>query len=192
MGTAGVFRTITEVLDANDVAYMLAGSFASTHYGTSRSTQDLDLVIDPTDEQLGKLTESLKGNNYYLDLNSALEAKRRESLFNIIDRETGWKIDLIFRKSRPFSKEEFSRRSVVLLQGFPVYVASAEDVIISKLEGAKLGQSQCHTEDAAAILRIRRDGLDESYLERWVSELELAEQWRNANPAARGDHPRAI
>src|SRR5215831_7487831 len=142
MSTADVFQRITEVLNGNSVAYMLTGSFASTHYGTSRSTQDLDIVINPTDEQLGKLIESLNMNNYYVDLNSALEAKRRESLFNIIDRETGWKIDLIFRKSRPFSKEEFSRRSVVVLQGFPVYVASAEDVIIAKLEWAKLGQSQ--------------------------------------------------
>jgi hypothetical protein len=76
MGTADVFQRITEVLNANRVACMLTGSFASTHYGTSRSTQDLDIVINPTDEQLGKLIDSLNLKNYYVDLSSALEGKR--------------------------------------------------------------------------------------------------------------------
>lgn len=164
---------------------MLTGSFASTHYGTSRSTQDVDIVIDLTDEQLRNLIESLNQTNYYAELNSALEAKKRESLFNVIDRETGWKIDLIFRKSRPFSQEEFDRRKVVTLDGLPIYMASAEDVIIAKLEWSKLGHSQRQIEDAGTIVRIRRGTLDGSYLEKWISELGLADQWSNAKKAAR-------
>ena len=53
---------------------------------------------------------------------------------------------------------------------FPLFVASAEDVIISKLEWAKLAQSRRQIEDAAAILRVRGDALDHSYLEKWIAE----------------------
>jgi len=43
------------------------------------------------------------------------------------------------RKSRAFSEEEFRRRTRFDLQAAPLFVASAEDVVISKLEWAKLG-----------------------------------------------------
>jgi hypothetical protein len=177
MSTAEVFRKLTAALDAAGIAYMLTGSFASAHYGTSRSTQDIDFVIEATAAQLRRFVEILESGDYYVDLDAALEAHRRESLFNVIDMGTGWKIDLIFRKSRPFSREEFCRRRTVTLQGLPIFIASAEDVIIAKLEWTKLGGSQRQIEDAAAIVRVLGEALDKPYLEKWITELGLAEQW---------------
>ena len=104
-----------------------------------------------------------------MDLDAALEARKHQSLFNVVDMATGWKIDLIIRKSRPFSQEEFRRRKRVNLQGGPLFVASAENVVVSKLEWAKLAQSQrgWHIEDVAGILRMRW-GFDGSRLSREV------------------------
>lgn len=163
---------------------MLTGSFASVFYGSPRSTQDIDLVIELTPPQLRALLEGLPGREYYVDPDAALEALGRESLFNIIDLKTSWKIDMIIRKSRAFSREEFSRRRRVDLEGLLLFVASAEDMIVAKLEWAKLGQSQRQIDDAAGILKIRRDSLDQSYLDRWVHELGLAHEWRNAKHIA--------
>jgi hypothetical protein len=87
-----------------------------------------------------------------VDLDTALEALKHQSLFNAVDIATGWKIDLIIRKSRPFSNEEFRRRKLVNLQGRSLFVASAEDVVVSKLEWAKLARSQRHIEDLAGII----------------------------------------
>lgn len=184
MSTAEVFRRLTATLDSAGIAYMLTGSFASAHYGTSRSTQDIDIVIEATAAQIRRFVQILESMDYYVDLDAALEAHRWESLFNVIDRGTGWKIDLIFRKSRPFSKEEFGRRRPVTLQGLPIFIASAEDVIVAKLEWTKSGGSQRQIEDAAAILRIRGETLDKSYLEKWITELELAEEWDLARRSA--------
>jgi hypothetical protein len=97
---------------------------------------------------------------------------------------TGWKIDLIIRKSRPFSEEEFRRRKLVNLQGRSLFVASAEDVVVSKLEWAKLAQSQRHIEDVAGILRMRWDSLDRAYLEKWILELRIEAEWNDARRAA--------
>jgi hypothetical protein len=128
----------------------------------------------------------LPAEEYYVDLDTALEALRSGSLFNVIDLKTGWKIDLIFRKSRPFSEKEFSRRQLVDLQGLRLYIAGVEDVIIAKLEWAKLANSQRQIEDVASMLRLRADTLDKSYLEKWISELDLHEQWSSARRGAGG------
>jgi len=52
MSVSDVFRRITQALDDAGIAYMLSGSFASAYYGVPRSTQDIDLVIEATPEQL--------------------------------------------------------------------------------------------------------------------------------------------
>jgi hypothetical protein len=163
---------------------MLSGSFASAYYGAPRSTQDIDLVIEVTPAQLQEFVESLSSEQYYVDLDAALEAQRRESLFNIIDQATGWKIDLIIRKSRAFSQEEFRRRQSIKLRGLPLFVASAEDVIVSKLEWSKLAKSERQIEDVAGILKIRNQSLDRPYLEKWIAELGLSKEWGAARRAA--------
>jgi len=184
MSVEDVFRRITAALDQADIGYMLSGSFASAHYGVPRSTQDIDLVIEATPAELRTFVEALPGDEYYADLDSALEAHRRQSMFNVIDLATGWKIDLIIRKSRAFSQEEFRRRQRVSLLGVPLFVASAEDVVISKLEWAKLTESRRQIEDAASILRARGSALDRSYLEKWIGELGLKKEWDDARRAA--------
>jgi hypothetical protein len=184
MSLAELFRRIISALDLAGIAYMVSGSFASAHYGASRSTQDIDLVIAATPAQLRALVNSLPSDEYYVDLDAALEALTRQSLFNVIDLATGWKIDLIIRKSRPFSLEEFRRRRQVNLHDVPIFVASAEDIVISKLEWSKLAQSRRHVEDVAGILRARWKSLDRTYLEKWIDELGLTHQWNDARTAA--------
>src|SRR5262249_52145993 len=127
MSLPEVLQRIAKSLDQHGIGYMLTGSFASAYYGSPRSTQDIDLVILPTSEQLRAFIESLPKVEYYADINAALEAQQNESMFNIIDLRLGWKIDMIIRKSRRFSQEEFSRRRTVNVQGLALTVASAED-----------------------------------------------------------------
>jgi hypothetical protein len=68
---------------------------------------DIDMVIAAKPDQIRAFVDSLPASEYYADLDAALEAHKRESLFNVIDLASGWKIDLIIRKSRAFSQEEF-------------------------------------------------------------------------------------
>lgn len=185
MSVPAIFQRITAALDQAGIAYMLSGSFASAYYGAPRSTQDIDLVVEATPAQLRAFVQSLSLDDYYVDLDAALEAHRRQSLFNVIDLTTGWKIDLIIRKTRAFSQEEFRRRQLVKLQGLALFVASAEDVIVSKLEWSKLAQSHRQIEDVAGILTMRWESLDRSYLEKWVRELGLKAEWEDARSVAR-------
>lgn len=180
MSIQDVFQRIASALDRAGIDYMLSGSFAAAYYGAARSTQDIDFVIHATAAQLRSFIGALPATEYYADLDSALAAHQRQSMFNVIDQGTGWKIDFIIRKSRSFSQEEFRRRQRVTLHGVALFLTTAEDAVISKLEWAKLAASSRQIEDVAAILRTQGKALDHPYLQKWIDELGLADEWEKA------------
>jgi hypothetical protein len=161
---------------------MVAGSFASTAHGLPRATQDLDLIIDPPSAvALEALLASMPADKYYVDADTARDALRRRSMFNLIDLASGWKVDLIVRKNRPFSRDEFARRMKMALLGVQVCVASAEDTIVAKLEWSKQsGGSEQQRRDVAGIVANAGDALDRVYVERWVRDLGLDDEWKTA------------
>ena len=55
--------------------------------------------------------------------------------------------------------EDIFRRIIQL------FIASAEDVLLSKLEWAKAGQSARQLEDCVNLIRVRWDELDRAYIE---------------------------
>lgn len=167
-------------LQAAEVPYMLVGSFASAFHGAPRTTQDIDVVIAPTLGSLQNLLKQFPEENYYVSREAALQAYGAETLFNVVDFTTGWKIDFIIRKSRAYSMQEFARRQEAELLGTKLYVASPEDVILSKLEWAKLSKSERQIRDVAGILRTKGDTLDQGYLTVWVQALNVGEQWTTA------------
>jgi hypothetical protein len=185
MTVSEVLRRVTSALDHSAIPYMVVGSFASSAYGATRSTQDIDIVINATAQQLQAFVKDL-GDDYYADPEAALEALANRSMFNVIDQTLGWKIDLIIPKDRAYSREAFRRRRQVDIPDpldLSIFVASPEDVIISKLEWAKLGQSHRQIEDVVAILQRRFETLDLSYMQKWITELELQAQWNSARKA---------
>ncbi len=178
----GLLERVVRLLDASRIPFMIAGSFASTAHGMPRTTQDLDLVIDPAGPiELEALVRSLSPEAYYVDGDAGREALKRRSMFNVIDLASGWKIDFIIRKNRPFSREEFARRMEITMLDVPVFVASPEDTVIAKLEWSKLaGGSERQRRDVAGILATMGSDLDREYLDRWIRELDLAGEWQAA------------
>lgn len=164
-------------LDQAGVPHMLAGSFASSMHGAPRATRDVDLVIDPTPASLQRLLELVAREDFYLSQEAALEEFGRRGQFNVIDRSSAWKADLIYRKARAFSRMEFERRTPVTLLGISVFVATAEDTVLAKLEWAKLGHAEQQLEDVRGIVEAQSDTLDRTYIERWLDDLDVRELW---------------
>lgn len=176
--TAAVLARIVERLDAVGVAHMIAGSLASSVHGRPRTTQDIDIVIDADETSVAALVASLPRDEWYVDVDAAKDAVRRRSMFNLIDLSTGWKIDLVIRKMRTFSVEEFSRRQPHVVLGVSVQVASAEDTVVTKLEWSKSsGGSERQLRDVSGIVELKGAALDLHYIERWIAELGLEDEW---------------
>lgn len=60
-------------------------------------------------------------------------------------------------------------------------MATLEDVILSKLEWAKLGGSARQLDDVRTLLRIRGDEVDLMYLAHWITALGIQAQWDAAS-----------
>jgi hypothetical protein len=97
---------------------------------------------------------------------------------------TGWKIDFIFKKSAPFHEEAFRRRKAVTFEGVPTSMISGEDLIVSKLEWSKMGESERQVKDAAIVLQKRLGELDKTYIEKWVNKVGLSSEWERARKLA--------
>lgn len=183
MSLSGLLRRLTAIFDAESIAYMLTGSLASTLYGEPRSTVDVDLVVVLDAAALGALLSALPEDRYYVSEDAARDALKRQGQFNVIDLETGWKVDLILRKRRPFSLEEFDRRVRREVLGVEIDLVSVEDSILSKLEWARRGGSERQLRDVRAMVMLQRDRLDVAYIERWAEELGVLELWREVRVA---------
>jgi hypothetical protein len=175
--------TVVGLLNEAGVPHMLAGSMASTFHGEPRMTRDIDMVIDPTRESMERFVAALDRSRYYID--DAAEAVRRRDMCNVIDTETGWKVDLIVRKDRPFSREEFRRRQPAIIGGVDLFIATAEDTVLAKLEWRARSDSERQFRDVTAILAAQQ--LDGDYLRRWAEELGVAQSLDEAFAAAGGE-----
>lgn len=177
MQGGSLLRTVATTLATAEVPFMLTGSVAAAYHGAPRATVDIDLVIAASPAQLRRVVAGLLDAGLYASETAALETHRVAGMFNVIDATSGWKVDLIHRKDRPFSHAEFARRIATELDAVPLAVATLEDVILSKLEWAHLGGSRRQLEDVATLLRVRRGELDDAYVTRWVAELGVAAEW---------------
>jgi hypothetical protein len=179
---------IAGYLETAGIAFMLAGSHSSGVHSYPRTTNDVDLVIEATAEQLDRFL-ALLGDRYYTNRESAQEALSRRTMFNIIDFDDGWKADLIVRKNRPFSIEEFSRRQTRTIYGRALPIASPEDVILSKLEWNKITPSERQVRDALSVAAVQWPALDQAYLRKWAAELGLTEKLEEVLRAAEEQQP---
>jgi hypothetical protein len=66
---------------------------------------------------------------------------------------------------------EFNRRQPAMILGVAVSAVTPEDAMLSKLEWAKMGESERQFQDALGVAVVQIPGLDWDYLRRWAIEL---------------------
>ena len=153
---------------------------ASTFHGEPRMTRDIYIVIDPTVESIERFAAALDRSRYYVDDLTA--AVRQRGMANVIDTESGWKVDLIVRKERPFSREEFGRRQSVVIGDIELFVATAEDTVLAKLEWRSRSGSEQQLRDVVAIPSAQT--LDTDYMRQWAAALGISDALEQALAAA--------
>jgi hypothetical protein len=172
-------------LDRAAVPFMVTGSLASSYHGEPRATLDLDVVVDPDAHSLERFVSELEAGGFYVDRAAAREAFRRRTQFNAIGRDAT-KVDFIVRKDRPFSVEEFRRRRHAELLGTSGFIATAEDMVIAKLEWAAASGSDRQLRDVAGILAAAGEAFDSEYVDRWAAALGLSNSLRRVRESMSG------
>lgn len=175
---ADFLKRLVEKLSKAGIPFMVVESVAASYHGHPHSTLDIDAVVDADEETLCGFARSL-GKGYYISEESVREAVQARTSLNIIDEASGYKADLIVRKERPFSATGFQHRMRVSVLESSLEMATAEDVILSKLEWSKLGASERQWADALQVARTQGKRLDLAYLEKWAEELGVDDLWRS-------------
>ena len=174
-----VLSQVTTTLEQNGVAYVLVGSFASSIHGMYRSTADIDILADITTEQVRALFEALR-DSFYLDEPIMREAVAQGRSFNAIHFDSVFKVDIFVAGSNEFSITQLKRRVSRRLspdKDDTVYVATAEDTVLAKLQWYRAGNESSSTQwnDVLGILATSRNSLDLTYLQKWSNRLGLTD-----------------
>ncbi len=175
---------VIEVLDQLGVAYLVGGSLASTVHGELRTTLDADLVADLHPEHIAPFVKAL-ASAFYVDEGMIREALDRRGGFNLIHLETMFKVDVFVPKLRAFDREQMRRRArhvVVAEPELAIYVATAEDTILAKLEWYRLGGgvSERQWRDVIGVITVQAERLDTAYLRCWAPSLGVADLFEQA------------
>ena len=164
-----VLREVTRRLDASGFSYMVTGSMALGYYVEPRTTRDADVVVELAEADSAQFA-AVFGPEFDADADRIRRAIVAHRMFNLIHVKEVVKIDFIVRKSDPFRTEEFRRRRRVVFHDFPIWIATAEDIVLSKLHWAKDSQSPQQLRDVRALCAEVR-GLDRAYLDTWADRL---------------------
>ncbi|HVR98034.1 MAG TPA: hypothetical protein VMW27_15560 [Thermoanaerobaculia bacterium] len=172
MEPLAVTTLVTDALESLGVPYAVGGSMASSLHGEPRFTRDADLLADLRPEQAAPLVDRLK-DVFYVDLEAVLGAIRRKRSFNLIHLATAFKVDVFVSPGRPFERSRLARREEARGPGYRLYVSTAEDVVLAKLEWYREGggTSDRQWRDILAVLAIQGERLDAGYLRSWASSL---------------------
>jgi hypothetical protein len=175
----GVTLKVTDVLEKLGIPYLIAGSLASTLYGMVRTTQDSDIVAEMRLEHLQQFVSFLR-DEFFIDEEMIAESIQRNSSFNIIHRETMFKVDVFIPRPRPFLQAQLDRaqrQTFSLETEMSAKFASPEDTILSKLEWYRMGGevSDRQWRDILGILKTRTGELDVEYLRKWAADLRVSD-----------------
>lgn len=169
---------VAEVFEKLNTPYFLTGSLASAFYGVGRSTLDADIVADLSPEKVNNFIFALE-NRFVIDKEMILNAIGRRGSFNLLHRQTMFKVDIFLPKDA-FDQAQLERRSPEKLQkeeGRTTFIASAEDTILAKLRWFRMGNeiSDRQWQDILGMLKVQKGLLSLSLLQDWASRIGVAD-----------------
>lgn len=160
---------IVSILEKENINYMIVGGLAVSYHNRSRTTNDIDLVVQIYPRDVGKIIDHFPEWKDHKE--SFIDSAKHGSLFNITDFETGIRYDFITYKDSDYNYCAFERRGKVKFFGRSCWMISIEDLVISKLEWYNISQSEKQLEDLKFLL-LDKD-LDLQYIKSWVFNLQL-------------------
>ena len=179
-----VTLVVTGIFERLGVPYLIGGSLASTLYGMVRTTQDSDIIAEMQLEHIEPFVSALEAD-FYLDQEMIAESIQRNSSFNIIHRDTMFKVDVFIPRPSPFLKSQLARarrQTFTLGKEVSAKFASPEDTILSKLEWYRMGgeASDRQWRDILGVLKTKAGDIDLEYLHQWAKELKVSDLLEHA------------
>lgn len=174
--TYPILETLRDFVDKAGrlgIEYMVTDSFAMSAYGEIRYTRDIDIVVQLVRKDVAQFA-SVFADKYYVSDLSIGRAIERRSMFNIVNFETGERIDCIIQKDTEFARMSFGRRRRAVVAGIEFWTTTKEDLMIAKLDWARDTHSEMQIRD---IANLSYHEYDSNYVANWIGRLELGDIW---------------
>jgi hypothetical protein len=179
LDTLTLFQPVAEAFEKAGVEYYIGGSVAASFYGIMRNTADIDVVADVREEHVKLLVDELS-KDFYIDEQSLREAIRRRGSCNWIDWEHGLKVDVFALGKREWDQVAWQRRRKMIVDPFDgteVFVPTAEDIILKKIEWYRMGNevSENQWRDVLGVCKTQAGDLDFAYLHHWAKQINISD-----------------
>jgi hypothetical protein len=163
-------KRVSDILSQLGLRYHMTGGLASSYYADPRFTQDIDLVIELSEDRPeAKLLLARLSSGYFVNEQVAMEAIRQNGLFQAIDETSLIKIDFHVGEKIP---GELARSACCeIFPGLTAPIVSKEDAILSKLLWIKLGSHKA-SHDVRMMLK-RSEDLNAALLRERAASLGL-------------------
>jgi hypothetical protein len=161
------FKKIVDIFNSEDIPYMIVGGFATSFYNRYRFTADIDCVLQIYPHHIEKIVKHFPD---WLPFVEAFKGNaERGIVFNLTDYETGVKYDFMLYRDSDYNWIAFERRHKVTFDDIDCFIASPEDLIVSKLIWYNISKSGKQWEDIQFLLKL--ENLDKQYIELWTTKL---------------------
>ncbi|MSR56598.1 MAG: hypothetical protein EXS05_02860 [Planctomycetaceae bacterium] len=178
MEPSDLLTLLSHKLDELGISYLVTGSMATIAYGEPRFTNDIDVVISLRPEDVTRFCEAFPMPEFYVSQEAVKDAVRERRQFNIIHPASGLKVDGIIPKDDDFERSRQQRGvRLPVVESVEAMFASAEDVIIRKMQYFQAGGSDKHLRDIAGVLKIQGDRIDRRYIVEWSDRLAVRDVW---------------
>lgn len=167
------------ILDELGLNYAVGGSWASTSFGSPRSTYDADFVVDLNAENAPAFLAAV-AQDFYVAQDALASAVELGGALNIIHFDTAFQIVIFVAADKPFNEAPLARR-VRDPRDYPaggdLWLVSPEDIALAKLDWYRRGGgvSERQWRDPLGVMKVQGDALDKTYLLEWAAHLGVLE-----------------
>jgi hypothetical protein len=163
------------IFEQLEIPYYITGGVAAIAYGEPRTTQDLDLVLASSLDDIERLAIVLAEAGFYVSGVDDVKSGRMRTL-QITEIESISRADLMIAGTDEFDSLKFERRRIFATTGAQaLYFASPEDVILNKLRWRQCSGSEKQWRDVLGVLKVQSETLDYAYLRDWAECLGLTD-----------------
>ncbi len=132
IGFNSVLKRLIQVLDKSEVKYAVVGAIAGINYGRTRTTIDIDLIIDPSGLDINNLNSILSAQGFASDLEDIKSAINEGSHLTVFDNLSSIWLDILFAKGE-LETVTLEGTVDIKIANFKIKGASLETYLISKL-----------------------------------------------------------
>lgn len=130
---AELLLALSRVLTNLRVGWYVFGAQAVMHWGRPRLTEDIDVTVQLSGVDTGRLVRELQQAGFALRVEGTPAFIAQTRVVPLVFGETGWALDVVL--GGPGLEEDFVRRAVPVevALGVSVPIISAEDLIVTKV-----------------------------------------------------------